>query len=338
VASKVTRVGSLDIQFQQNWDMTKGNQLVQSVQQTISAVNNAATAIAAIQEAGAGGTVTTKIVLATTVGLGPQMSVSGLTAGQVLIATAPNNAAFAQLQFGQIAKTDPVSFATAVEGDVIMLHNGFWVAMPNPSAGLGLSDPGANAMVMWNEAGHAFVWAIPAAGGAIKLTAGAIAVDASQLDHSKLKGLQFTVANPATVANDHPQYAMLAAANTWALLQTFGAGLISNSDIALNGNLEQVGQEPEWRIQNTDDTPDEGTWRMHAEPGQLIFSSVSDDGSDGENWMCATRIGEIVDAVNISSNSFTWNGDNVLTAATLAPGVNVFFTINAAGQLVINVL
>jgi hypothetical protein len=338
MASKVTRVGSLDIQFQQNWEMAKGNQLVQSLQQTISAVNQANVAIAELQMAGGkGGNVTAPVLIATTGGLGPQVSVGpGLLAGQVLIAVSDNNAAFGQLQFGEIAQTNPASFAAPVEGDVIMFHTGFWTAMPDPNAGLGLSDPGQNALVMWNEAGHAFAWAIPAAGGGIKLSGGAIAVDATQLDHSKLEGLHFTVANPAIVANDHPQYVMLAAANTWPLLQTFAAGIVSNADITLAGNFEQSGAEPEWRIRNTDDTPDEGTWRMHAEPGQLIFSTVSDDGADGENWLCVTRIGEIADAVNVSSNSFTWNGDNVLTAASLAPGTAVNFTTNPAGQLVIN--
>jgi hypothetical protein len=330
--ASVTRVGNLDIQFQQNWDMTKGNQLVQSLQQTIAAVNSANVAIAALQAIDTSGTVKAPILLATTAELGPDMEVSGLSAGEVLIATGATGAAFGQLKFGELAGTDPASFAAAAEGDVIIFHDGYWTAMPDPSSGLGLGDPGQNALVMWNEVGEAFTWAIPAAGGGIKLTAGAIAVDATQLDHSKLEGLHFQVAHPTVVANDHPQYALLAAANTWALQQTFTLGLVCNSDIDVNGNIEQVGFTPEWRIQNTDDITDEGTWRIHAEPGQLIFSSVSDDGSDGENWLCATRIGEIVDAVNISSNSFTYNGYDVLVAAPQGAG-NPFLPVIAGGLL-----
>lgn len=336
MASKVTRIGSLDIQFQQQWDMVKANQLVQSVQQTIAAVNNNNVAIAALQAGGGGGgtTVTVPIVLATTTGLGPQVAVGpGLSVGQVLLAVATDGAAFARLPFGQMADTDEASFDAPAEGDVIMYHTGFWTAMPDPNTGLGLSDPGQNAIVMWNEAGHAFAWAIPVAGGAINLTGGAIAVDPTQLNHAKFEGLHFTVANPLIVANDHPQYAMPAAVNTWALLQTFTAGLVSNSDIDLNGNLEQTGQEPEWRIQNTDDIANEGTWCIHAEPGQLIFSTVSDDGSDGENWLCMTRIGEIMDAINVSANSFTYNGFDVLVAAPVGTTSNPFLQVMAGGQL-----
>lgn len=331
MASRVTRVGNLDIQFQQNWEAAKGNQLVQSLQQTISAVNSAWGAIAALQASSGSGGVTAPVQIAGTTGIGPQVSVGpGLTAGQVLIAIAADNAAFAQLQFGQLAATDEASFAAAVQGDVIIFHNGFWTAMPDPSTGLGLADPGQNALVMWNEAGSQFAWAIPAAGGGIKLVTGAISVDASQLDHAKLQGLHFTVIDPSVVANDHPQYAMLAAANTWALAQTFNAGLISNANITLNGNLEQSGAEPEWRIVNTDDIANEGAWRIHAEPGQFIISSVSDDGADGENWLCATRIGETVDAVNVSANSFTYNGFDVLVANPMG-AANPFLYVIAGG-------
>jgi hypothetical protein len=333
MAASVSKVGSLDIQFGPNWDMAKGNQLVQSLQQTISAVNSATTAIAALQASSGKGGVTAPILLATTTQLGPNMSVSGLTAGQVLIATGATTAAFGSLEFGQLAGVDEGSFADPAEGDVIAFHDGFWTAMADPSSGLGLADPGQNALVMWNETGKAFAWAIPAAGGGIKLMAGAISVNAAQINHALLQGLHFTVANPAIVANDHPQYALLAAANTWALQQTFSAGLISGSDIDVAGNIEQTGQEPEWRIQNTDDTTNEGTWRIHAEPGQLIFSTVSDDGSDGENWLCVTRIGELADAVNVQSNSFTYNGYDVLVAAPVGGSTNPFLQVMAGGQL-----
>lgn len=330
--ASVTRVGNLDIQFQQNWEAAKGNQLVQSLQQTISAVNRASTAIAALQAASGSGGLSAPVQIADASALGPQVSVGpGLAAGQVLRASGDKSANFARLAFEDIADVDEASFAAATDGDVIMFHTGFWTAMPDPNTGLGLGDPGQNALVMWNEAAAAFAWAIPSAGGGIKLVAGAISVDATQLDHAKLEGLHFTVASGGTlVANDHPQYAMLAAANTWVLAQTFSAGLISNADITLNGNLEQSGAEPEWRIVNTDDIPNEGAWRIHAEPGQFIFSSVSDDGADGENWLCATRIGEIVDAVNVSANSFTYNGNDVLATAPIG-ATNPFLAVIAGG-------
>jgi hypothetical protein len=317
-----TRVGSLDIQFGPVWEQAKANQLVQSVQQVISAVNTLTNQVANLA---AGGSGSGPVTVPPHGLVSKSHTVSGLSAGAVLMATGSDSFAFGVLRIDQLAQTDETTLADPLEGDVLTFHDGFWSA--EPGGMLGLSDPGSNALVMWNEAAKDFAWAIPVAGAGISLIPGQIAVNDFELTHGHLLGL---------LADDHPQYALIGAVNTWAFLQTFQAGITVDVGLNLNGNFEQVGQEPEWFFQNTDDSADEGSWRMHAEPGQLIFSSVNDDGSDGENWLSASRIGGIVDAVNISSNSLTWNGDQVLTVASLASGTNVYFSTNAAGQLLVN--
>lgn len=304
------KVGNLDIQFGQNWEPIKANQLVQSLQQTISAVNTLAS------EAGGTTPVTpTQQVLATQEGLGPGLTVAGLEAGMVLVAESPITAHFAFLEFGQLAGTDAASFVAPGNNYVIQFIDGYWTAVPS-SNGLGLSDPGSNAIVMWNEAAGALAWALPGTG--ILINAGQISVDATQLSHSDLLNL---------LADDHPQYALvvdtpqLSAPNTFTALNTFAAGLVSGSDIDLAGNLEQSGLEGlEYRSQLTDDTANEGTWRMHVESGQLMFASVADPdpgypiGSDGENWLYVQRIGEIVDTIGFQGNYLTFNGFSLVTA------------------------
>lgn len=317
------KIGNIDIQFGPNWDSVKANQLVQSLQQVIGAVRTLANA----QSSTTDNPTIAVHELAGEAGLGIYHTVHGLEVGQVLIATAADSAHFGFLRFEQIFDTDPTTFAAPAQGDVITFHDGFWSALP--STAFTLTDPGIDAIAMWDMSADGgaggLAWALGGVG--IKITSGRIAVDDTQLVHGHLLGL---------LADDHPQYALLAAPNTWGFLQTFAAGILVNGALTLNGNLEQSGQEPEQYIQNTDDIANEGAWRMHAEPGQLIFSTVWDDGSDGENWFSITRIGELADAINLQSNSFTWNGSDVLTDQTLAAGVNIYFTRNAAGKLVLN--
>lgn len=315
----VTRIGNLDVQFAQGstYDPVKLQRMVQSLQSVISAVNAANVQIAAIAAEETSGVA--KHVLATETGLGVDHTVSGLTAGNVLVATGLDSAEFAPLQFGQLAQTDPNSFAAAAEGDIIQFVDGYWSAQP--FSPFGLDDPGQNALIMWSESSSSYAWAIP--DSSLILTAGTLSVNQGDLNHALLQGLEFTVASGGTViANDHPQYALLAAANTWAAFQTFAAGFSSNEESYLYADLFQSSSTPSWWLQNTPDTTDEGTWRIHAEAGQLIFSTVSDDGSDGENWLIVTRVAELADQVNISSNSLTWNGAQVLTTEYSPPLVS----------------
>jgi hypothetical protein len=328
----ITRIGNLDVQFAagSSWDPVKAQRMVQSLQDVISNVNGQATEIAALQSSG-GSTTVPAHVLATTSGLASDHTVSGLTAGQVLIATAADNAAFAFLKFGQIFQTDPGTFEAPQEGDVITFVDGYWsAAVQNPFA---ISDPGSNALLAWNGAGYG--WVIPDDG--LELTSGMLTVDQTSINHANLEGLYYVEGSGGTViANDHPQYGLVSGTNSWAAPQTFTLGLVAQAESYFYADTYQSAATPSWWLENTPDTTDEGIWRIHAESGQLIFSTVSDDGSDGENWLSVTRVAEIADQVNLSSNSFTWNGDQVLTQSTLASGAYVYFTTNVAGQLIVN--
>lgn len=302
-----TKVGNIDIQFGKDYDQAKANQLVQSLQQTIAAVNTLANQVAT--PAGPSDTVA-KHVLATQESLGADHTTEGLAANQILIATSATEAHFGFLSFAQLEGVDPNSFAAPENGYVIAFVNGYWSAVSN-AQGLGLSDPGADSLIMWDtsaDSGNgALAWAM--AGNGIVITSGQIAVDASELSHGALLGL---------LADDHPQYALIGAPNTWADPQTFEAGLSSSADITLAGNLLQSGAEPDQVIVNTDDSSDEGAWRMHVEPGQQMFASVADDGSDGEDWLLVQRHGELVDTVNVQAQYFTYNGFDVACASIAA--------------------
>jgi hypothetical protein len=301
------KVGSLDIQFGQAYDMAKANQLVQSLQQVIGAVNTLSN-----QTTPDTPTTVAEHVLATESGLGPSHEVSGLQANQVLIATSPTSAEFAFLAFSQLAGVDPGTFEAAENGDVIMYVDGYWSAVPSTN-GLGLANPGADAIPMWDTAAHGgtggLVWALPGTG--ISLMSGSISVDAHELTHGNLLGL---------LADDHPQYALvidtplLGSPNIFTALNTFQVGLTSNSDIDLNGNLEQAGLEPEQRIDDTDDIAGEGNWRLHVEPGQWMQAAMNDDGSDAENWMYVQRIADIVDTIGFSANYLRFNGFSLVAA------------------------
>lgn len=309
-SKRLTPLGQIDIQFGREFDWIKANQLVQEIQHTESVVNQLITEVASLTAEAGGGTVAPH-VLATIEGLGAEHTVSGLTAGTVLIAVAGDNAAFGRLSFGELARVDPATFDEPVEGDIISFHNGYWSAIPN-DGGLGIGNPGADALLMWDQDRliPGFAWALGGVG--ISITPGSIAVVTSDLDHGELQGL---------LDDDHPQYALIASPETITAPWIFAQGLRSDADITLVGNVEQSGEEPEWRIQNTDDGPDEGTWRVHVEPGMLNFASVADDGSDGENWLVVTRAEELVENVNVSAHYFTFNGSELVTVDSLPPPV-----------------
>jgi len=172
------KVGNIDIQFGKDWDSVKANQLVQSLQQVIGAIRTLSSQANATPAAAG----VAKHELADQSGLGADHTVEGLQAGQVLIAQSDAAAHFAFLPFGQIAGTDAGSFTEAVNGDVIALVNGYWSAIAIAAA-LGLSDPGADAVLMWDQAANkgagALSWALPGTG--IKITSGSISIDPSKL-------------------------------------------------------------------------------------------------------------------------------------------------------------
>lgn len=302
------KVGSLDVQFSKDWDSVKGNQVVQSLQQVISTVNLLANAATTPTPPGI-----PLHVLATQAGLGVDHEVSGLEAGQVLMAIAANEAAFRFLSFGQIAGTDSGTFVAPSNGDVISFVDGYWSAIP-ASEGLGLANPGIEALLMYEPTANAgaggLVWAIPGSG--ITMAPGQVSVNDFQLVHGHLLGL---------LADDHPQYALVAdvplldALNVFSVTNTFQQGLVAGSDIDLTGNLEQAGPEgTEWRLQNVNDLANEGLWRTHVEAGQLMMAAVNDDGSDAEDWLYVQRIGDIVDTIGLEASFLTFNGFDVVVA------------------------
>lgn len=318
------KVGSLDLQFSKDWDSVKANQLVQSLQQVIATVNLFATSSSTPAATGVA-----KHVLATQAALGADHTVAGLEAGQVLVATAAAAAHFAFLKFGEMAGVDSGTFEAPANGDVISFINGYWSAVSS-SGILGLADPGSDAIVMWDTSANAgaggLVWSF--AGLGIKITAGRLAVDATQLTHGQLLGL---------LADDHPQYALVSdvplldGLNVFSLLNKFLQGLIvAGGDITLSGDFEQSGEEPEQRITNTDDSPDEGAWRMHVEPGQQMWAACNDDGSDAEDWLYVQRIEDVVDTIGLEANYLTFNGADVVTAEP-GPTGTPYLTVNVAG-------
>src|SRR6267378_4285725 len=167
------KVGNLDIQFDKDFDSVKANQLVQSLQQAISAINTlvmqtSATPVTPVT--------VPKHELADQSGTGPSHVVAGLEAGQVVVAQSATQAHFAFLEFGQLAQTDAGTFASPPNGSIIALINGYWSAVANS---LGLANPGTDALVMWDVTANAglggLVWSLPGLG--IKLMAGSVAVD-----------------------------------------------------------------------------------------------------------------------------------------------------------------
>lgn len=306
------KVGTLDLQFSGNWDPIKANQVVQSLQQVISAVNQLANAAVTPTQPGV-----PIHVLATQAGLGVDHTVSGLEPGQVLVAQTATSAHFAFLEFGQMAGVDSGTFVAPSNGDVISFLDGYWSAVPLTD-GLGLANPGVEALLMYEPTANAgaggLTWSLPGTG--ITLMPGQISVNDFQLVHGHLLGL---------LADDHPQYALVAdtalldGLNVFSLVNTFQQGLVTGGDIDLAGNLEQSGAEGlEQREVSSGSPANEGSWRMHVEVGQLMFASVSDPdpgytiGADGENWLYVQRIAELVDTIGFSAANFVFSGDSVV--------------------------
>lgn len=165
------KIGNLDIQFGQQWDQVKANQLVQSLQQVIGAVRT----LSNLQNVTPPPPAIAVHELADDAGLGPFHTVQGLEANQVLVATAENAAHFDLLHFGQLFGTDPATFDAPTQGDIISYRNGFWSAI-TLAAALGLADPGTDAIIMWdplaNGGAGGLAWAL--AGAGISISSGQI--------------------------------------------------------------------------------------------------------------------------------------------------------------------
>ena len=123
-----------DIQFVGNDTTTqKLRRLVQDLVAAEAAVNTLINQVSTLQtEVGSTGT---QEVLATTKGLGPNFTVSGLTEGQVLKALSATSAAFAKLTLSDLAN---VLIENAENGQVLTYINNQWV---NESPAAGPSAP-----------------------------------------------------------------------------------------------------------------------------------------------------------------------------------------------------
>lgn len=150
---------NLDIQFGQRFDGEKARRLVDELRRLQLSVNSIVDELNTLAEEVANPTPPTTAVheLADTGGLGPEHTVSGLTAGQVLVAIGDTAAAFRKLQLGQLADVDPTSISSANEGDVMQLHNGYWSARPVTGL-LGTTAPSVDAVLGWDIASASLVW------------------------------------------------------------------------------------------------------------------------------------------------------------------------------------
>lgn len=115
----------IDIQFTQTYEPEKARRLVEEIRKVSSALNSL------IREVNLIGSVETgSHVLATTVGLGTEHSVSGLTVGQVLKAISDSQAAFQSLAFAEMAQVDAATFTGPGQGDVMQFWDGFFTMRP----------------------------------------------------------------------------------------------------------------------------------------------------------------------------------------------------------------
>lgn len=133
-------------------------------------------------------------VLATHAGLGPEHTVSGLLASEVLVANSATSALFRQLAFTDLAQTD-IS-VTPDNLDVIQFYNGYYTNRPASSL-LGVGDPDADAILGWNDSINGYQWIL--AGLGIDLVGGSLQIVPGEIDHAQLDNLD---------ADSHPQYAL----------------------------------------------------------------------------------------------------------------------------------
>lgn len=124
------QLGPIDIQADPAYNQQKLSALIQQLQLIESSVNQLVQAVNALQSA------ETDTVppheLAGTDGLGPSHTVSGLTAGQVLLAVSATVAEFAQLKLSQLADMSNSVFAPS-NGDVLTWQDGYYQMKPPPT-------------------------------------------------------------------------------------------------------------------------------------------------------------------------------------------------------------
>lgn len=247
------QISLTQIQFGNQYDGEKARRLVDELRRLQSALN---TLIGQVNElvVPGGSTELAEHILATTAGLGEEHTTGGLTAGQVLKAIAVDDAAFQALTFAEMAQTDPATFASPAQGEVLQFYNGYYSMRPITIGGLG--DPGANALLTWGVPGDSYVWRI--LGPGLVFTPGSIEIVESEITHNELDGL--------TDGDPHSQYPLHASAETISGAWTFTARLrVEGTDAYLD-------------LRDTSQAAGLKQWRISAE-GDLVESLVSDDES-----------------------------------------------------------
>lgn len=123
----LTKLSLVDIQFTSQYDATKMQQLVQALVTAETTINALMGNIQTLQtQINDNTTSTAKHVLATETGLGAEHTVSGLSAGDVLVATGPTSARFEKLPLQDLADMDVATFSAAQNGYVLGLTNGYF--------------------------------------------------------------------------------------------------------------------------------------------------------------------------------------------------------------------
>ncbi|SRR5260221_623429 len=192
--TEIRALGQFDLQMGKTYDALKARRLIEELTRVEQTVNSMIVQLNAL--AAAGSSAVGVHVLATETGLGPDHTVSGLTVGHVLKAVAAAAAEFAALKFSELDNTDPATFAAPAPGSIIQYVSGYWSAVPL-ATGLGLTNPGAPALLGWNL--------LPTPGlswynlgPGLTFAGGSLDIDPSNIDHNALKNL--------TVGDPHPQY------------------------------------------------------------------------------------------------------------------------------------
>lgn len=109
-----------DIQFGTNYDPVKMQQMVQALVTAGTTVNALMDQVQSLQgQINTNSGQTARHALATETGLGPEHTVSGLEAGQALVATSPTSAEFTALNLTQLGDVNADSFEDPTNGQVV---------------------------------------------------------------------------------------------------------------------------------------------------------------------------------------------------------------------------
>lgn len=194
-----------DLQFLDKYEGEKLRRLMDEFRRIASSIN-----LLIREVSGETDDAATQHVIATTIGLGPQHTTSGLSAKMFLGSISADDAAFQLLQLDDLSD---VTTGGAIAGQfLVKTPAGYgFASLPNLSA---LADPNANKLVWWNDASNQLEFL--GIGDGLGITAGNLVVDESELDHGSLSGLG---------DDDHPQYTQWAQHESVTMLWEFREGI-----------------------------------------------------------------------------------------------------------------